>query len=134
MEATLMPNIQSKALRALPTRGPAALVLSVAFLTGCSTTTTGVLEMGRDTYTVTHAVAPIEGGLTESKKRVYADARTTCESQGRKMIVQNTSTSLNSRGRMTQFEMIFQCLRDTDPAYQDRPSFSPVPKTVIEVR
>jgi hypothetical protein len=111
-----------------------AIVGIVSAFFGCSTTTTGVMQMGKDTYTVTHAVAPIEGGLTESKKRVYADANSTCAAQGKNVVVQNTSTSNNSRGRLTQFEMIFRCLSDSDSEYAIRPSYAPPPTTVIEDR
>ncbi len=111
-------------------------VLACMFLVGCATThiSSGVQQMGRDTYTVFHGVAPIAGGIGEARRLAYRDAQQTCASQGKMVQVANTYTSRSAVGTETKIELIFRCLAENDPAYQMRPEYKKEPTTVIEDR
>jgi hypothetical protein len=78
-------------------------------LSGCASST-GVLEAGPDTYTVTELVAPILGGRPEAQRVALNEAYMHCQQQRRLFVPQdmNEAGSADLFGP-TGFKVTFRC-------------------------
>lgn len=83
-------------------------------VTACATpSSSGVLKMGPDTYTVSATAAAMAGGKDEAKKMVLTAAEQHCKQMNRELLVTNISvkkTSLEGSAEVT-----FRCLLADDP-------------------
>ena len=103
------------------------------FSTAC-TTSSGVMQMGPDTYTISSGGAltgTTSGNDIKSKRKAYADANAFCASLGKQILVENTNTQTTGFGSTS--DLIFKCLSTEDYQYQ-RPQYQKTPDVVIENR
>lgn len=105
-----------------------AVVLTFA-LTGC-VSTSQVLEMGRDTYSVS---ATADGYRTAASARqsAFAAGAQQCAALGKKFLFINESMQRTRMGIDTTVTVTFRCLNENDPEYT-RPNIQQVPDVVIE--
>ncbi len=109
------------------------LVVS-AFLISCASSS-GVLQMGRDTYTISAGVAgtgSVSGNDTKAKREALAEANAFCVRKGKEIVVQNISMSSTYAGSTS--DLVFQCLDANDPALNARPAYRKEPNVIIENR
>lgn len=94
-------------------------------LSGC-VSTTGVLPMGKDTYTLTVSVSGSgfdADNATKAKKEAVTQANEYCKSLNRETLIQNISgRNILSGGSI--YDIIFQCLNANDPALNNRPVYT----------
>jgi hypothetical protein len=103
-------------------------------LSGCLTSSTGVIPFGPDTYTVT-AQSEL-GGITEAKKKAIAESNSHCQSIEKQMmpVSINSSTPLDVFGDpIPTYEITFRCLSEGDPDLH-RPNMVKEADIVIENR
>ena len=102
------------------------VVVILAFsLGGCITTTSGVLPMGPDTY----SVSSDSQNSSIAKKTALSQAQSFCLNLGRELLVTNTKTEEHS-ARYT-YDVTFLCLPKGDPQLT-RPTYTKEPDVVIE--
>jgi len=109
---------------------PVALVI----LLGCASRT-GVLPMGKDTYTLSVGVAgtgSVSGNNTGAKQRALTEANQYCAKLGKQLLVNNIS--LNSTLAGSTSDLIFRCLNENDPEFSAKPVYKKEPDVVIESR
>ena len=100
-------------------------------LVGC-TSTTGVMQLGKDTYTLSseaHGTGSISGNDIKAKQSALSEANAYCLKLGKVINVKNTNMS--STGFGSTSELIFQCLDNDDPSYA-RPEYRREPAIKIE--
>jgi hypothetical protein len=92
----------------------------LALMTGCATSS-GVLKMGPDTYSVSVSAAPARGGITGAKRMAYAEATQECEKQGKELLAvsEESGHDFPAAGRV---DLTFRCLDKNDPALSAQPS------------
>lgn len=96
---------------------------------GCSSTT-GVLQMGPDTYTLsvgTSGTGSISGNNAKAKKDALVEANDYCSRKGKQILVQNSN--MNSTMAGSTSELIFQCI---DSSETTKPIYRKEPNVVIE--
>jgi hypothetical protein len=106
------------------------IAVATCLIFGCTSHRTGIIPVGRDTFTVDEPVAVFAGGTGsyEGAKRVaLTEANAYCQKNGKQVLVTNMGPEAGS------YETIFRCLAADDPALK-RPNFEPVPGIVIEQR
>jgi len=108
------------------------LVSFLVMLCGCAQSS-GVLKLGPDTYTVQVHAAPARGGESGARKIALTEANEYCTSQGKEILVTNTSSGASTHLPGGTVEVVFLCLSKDDLALK-RPNLQPVPNTVIEDR
>jgi hypothetical protein len=105
------------------------LLLTVA-LTGCAMSN-GIQKMGPDTYSVSAIAAPIRGGAAGAEITALEDANRFCASQGKEIMVKNTSSrAMNAVGAGSAM-ITFQCLAGGDRGLT-RPTYQSAPDVVIQ--
>ena len=104
-------------------------VIIVLMLTGCATKSSGVLQLGPDTYSVIvevnynfQSTRPLD-----ARKAALNEAKAFCVGIGKELLVTNT------RRPSGDVEVVFRCLNKGDPELV-RPVYRDVPDTVIEDR
>ena len=97
-------------------------VIIVVMIIGCATKSSGVLQLGPDTYSV--SVASRTG---DSRKVALNEAKAFCVGVGKELLVTNI------RGPSYNLEVVFRCLSKGDPELV-RPVYRDTPDTVIEDR
>jgi len=106
-------------------------IVALFFMSGC-TTTTGMIPVGKDTYSVV-----IEGNAftkpSSLKARAFRDANTFCESKGKVMVPVSTQLLPITPFSWGGYDLTFRALDPTDPEVQ-RPNLQPVPNVQVEVR
>lgn len=102
-------------------------VAVVAAITGCSTSS-GVLKMGTDTFSVYAHASPIRGGLAKAKQAVYEEANKECTGAGKEILVLSERTDREG----TSLTLVFKCLKSGDPELAKRPEFINHPDITIE--
>ncbi len=106
-----------------------AATISAIGLSGCLSTSQ-VLEMGRDTYSVT-ATADGYRLASEARESVFQAGTGKCTSLGKRFMFINESTARTRMGIDTTVTVTFRCLNESDPEYA-RPDVRQSPSVVIE--
>jgi len=88
------------------------IFIAVALILSGCVSTSGVLPMGKDTYSLTVSVSGSgfdADNATKAKKEAITQAADYCKNLGKEVLVQNVSgRSLVSGGSV--YDIIFQCL------------------------
>jgi len=108
------------------------IIAAAVIGTGCAQSS-GVLQMGPDTYTVSVHAAPARGGVTGARQLAFEEASRKCLSLDRQMLVTNETSGRSTHLPGGTVEIVFQCLAAGDPDLR-RPSYRPAPNAVIETR
>lgn len=104
----------------------------VALLSGCAQSS-GVLQLGPDTYTVSVHAAPARGGESGARKLALTEAQQQCQKMGREIIVDNLTSGPSSHFPGGTVDVTFKCLLPNDAAL-NRPSYEQGPDAVIQLR
>ena len=94
------------------------LVAIAVLVTGGCATKTGVLPMGKDTYTLSVGVSltgSVSGNNTSAKRQALSEANQYCAKMGKQILVKNIS--LNSTMAGSTSELVFKCLDEHDPEF-----------------
>lgn len=95
-------------------------------LTACGSTT-GILPVGPDTYTITERFSPIRGGSDTAKTDSLLQANAFCAQQGKQLLSTNMTTGERS------YELVFKCITPAEAAATNYKVQS-APNVVIENR
>lgn len=109
--------------------GLTATIVTVMALAGC-VSTSQVLEMGLDTYSVT-ATADGMRDAASARESAFEAGTKKCASLGKRFMFLNESTARTRMGIDTTVNVTFRCLHENDPEYT-RPNVHQVPDVVIE--
>ncbi|WP_213269144.1 hypothetical protein [Hyphomonas sp.] len=97
------------------------------FLGGCASST-GVLPIGKDTYTITTDAHFTRGGAGAAKSRAILEANEYCSSQGLNFVF--ITSSGGSYGEYLTHDLTFRCVPEGD--LEDvRPDIETVPDVVV---
>ena len=107
----------------------AAATATVVSLTGC-VSTSQVLEMGRDTYSVS-ATAGSYSTAASARQSAFEAGSNKCASLGKRFMFLNESAVPTRMGTHTTVNLNFRCLNENDPEYA-RPNIRQTPDVVIE--
>ena len=113
-------------------RWPSPLIAIAFFLSGCISSS-GVLQLGPDTYTISAGTAgtgSISGNDTGAKRKALTEANSFCAKKGKQILVQNTGMKSTVYGSTN--DIVFQCLDASDPALKIRPEYQKEPDIKIE--
>jgi hypothetical protein len=110
-------------------------IVAAGLLIGCTSTTTGVVPMGRDTYMIAKEQGSGFPGLGTMKGEIITEAVQFCQKQGKEFQLTATKETQPPYilGNYPRSEIEFMCLKDGDKELQ-RPKLQPVPNTVIQVK
>ncbi len=106
-----------------------AVTFAAMGLSGC-VSTSQVLEMGRDTYSVT-ATADGFRDAASARESAFEAGSKKCASLGKRFMFTNESTVSTRMGIDTTVTVTFRCLNENDPEYA-RPNIRQAPGVVIE--
>lgn len=108
---------------------------AASILMGCTTSSTGVLPAGPNTYTVTEVVAPIQGGGALAEQKALTEANANCQQQGRLFVpdTMNQAGNLINRYGPTGYTVTFRCLLPNDPAIATY-KLERAPNVIVEQR
>src|SRR5713101_9637431 len=87
----------------------AVTCLACVLFAGCAHSS-GVLNMGPDTYTVSAAAAPARGGSSEARKIALTAANDHCAQMGKEILVTNVDTATTNIYGAGSAEVTFRCL------------------------
>jgi outer membrane murein-binding lipoprotein Lpp len=104
-------------------------VVAGAVLSGC-VSTSDVLEMGKDTYSVS-ATADGFRSAASARQSAFEAGREMCSKQGKRFMFVNENTSRTRMDIDTTVVVNFSCLSENDPEY-NRPRIRQAPNVVIE--
>ncbi len=104
-------------------------VVAAAALSGC-VATSEVLEMGKDTYSVS-ATADGMRSAASARQSAFEAGRDMCAKQGKRFMFVNESMSHTRMAIDTTVDVTFRCLSENDPEYT-RPRIRQAPDVVIE--
>lgn len=107
-----------------------ALMASVVVLAGCAQSS-GVLQLGPDTYTVSVHAAPVRGGESGARKIALNEAGQQCRSMSREIFVTKITSGPSSHFPGGTVEVTFRCLYPSDPGLH-RPVYESAPDAVIQ--
>jgi len=107
----------------------AVAAASISALAGC-VSTSQVLEVGRDTYSVS-ATADGYRTAASAREQAFNLGAQKCSQLGKHFMLLNESTARTRMGIDTTVSVTFRCLAADDPEYQ-RPEIQPAPNVVIE--
>jgi len=94
------------------------LLSSVCVLSAC-VSSSGVLPMGKDTYTLTVSVSDSvfdSENATKAKKEVMSQSTAYCKNLNKEVLVKNISSNTSGKSSTSNYDIIFQCLNASDPA------------------
>jgi hypothetical protein len=100
-------------------------------LTGC-VSTSNVLELGRDTYSVS-ATADGFRDAASARQNAFESGAKKCASLGKKFMLTNENVANTRMGIDTTVSIVFRCLSETDHDYS-RPEYQKSADLVIENR
>jgi hypothetical protein len=110
----------------------ALIVLAlIVGLSGCATSS-GVLKMGPDTYSVNATASPARGGVSGAKRMVYEEANQECSKQGKEMLVVNERLTRTPYQGAGSVDLTFRCLSKGDPEMEKRPEYQDRPDVIIQ--
>jgi hypothetical protein len=104
---------------------------AATLLCGC-VATSEVLEMGKDTYSVS-ATADGFRSASSARQSAFATGHEMCAKQGKRFMFMNERTGRTRMGIDTTVDVTFRCLHENDPEYT-RPQVQQAPGVVIEDR
>jgi hypothetical protein len=104
------------------------IAVSLALM-GC-VSTSSVLEMGRDTYSVS-ATADGFRDAASARQSAFQLGAQKCAALGKRFMFLNESTARTRMGIDTNVNVTFRCLNESDPEYA-RPNVRQAPDVVIE--
>jgi hypothetical protein len=110
-------------------RANLALISLTTLLFGC-VSTSNVLEMGRDTYSVTSTADGLRSAAA-ARESAFEEGYKKCASLGKKFMFENERTSRTRMDIDTTVNVTFRCLAENDPEYA-RPRIRTAPNVVIE--
>ncbi|WP_330985851.1 MULTISPECIES: hypothetical protein [Enterobacterales] len=107
------------------------VIVASAILSGCLQSS-GALQLGPDTYSLSVHAAPVRGEAG-ARKAALTEAAEFCQQKGKELMVNNITSG--SRGSLPGDNIVltFRCLRQGDSDLQ-RPDYSSTPDVVIEQR
>ena len=106
----------------------------VLLLNGCASSS-GVMQLAPNTYTLSVGVAgarSVSGNDTKAKRSALMEANEYCKSKGKQIFVENTK--MNSTYGGSTNELIFKCLTDAEANLQKNTKYQQEPNIVIENR
>ena len=106
-----------------------AVVATTVALTAC-VSTSQVLEMGKDTYSVS-ATADGYRDAASARQSAFEAGAQKCAAFGKRFMFVNESTARTRMGIDTTVNVTFRCLNESDPEYA-RPNIKQSPDVVIE--
>ena len=92
-----------------------ASTIAIISLTGCLSTSQ-VLEMGRDTYSIS-ATADGYRLASQARESAFQAGTEKCTSLGKRFMLINESTTRTRMGIDTTVTVTFRCLNENDPEY-----------------
>jgi hypothetical protein len=104
-------------------------VVAAAVLSGC-VATSDVLEMGKDTYSVSSTADGMRSAAS-ARQSAFEAGREMCTKQGKRFMFVNESMSRTRMAIDTTINVTFRCLSENDPEYT-RPLIRQSPDVVIE--
>lgn len=107
----------------------------IAGLLSACTSSSGVLQLAPNTYTISAGVAgtgSVSGNDTQAKREALVQANQHCNNQGKQIIVENTKMSSTYAGSTS--ELIFKCLTDAEANIQSNTKYRKEADVVIENR
>ena len=107
----------------------AAVIITAVSLTGCLSTSQ-ILEVGRDTYSVS-ATGDGFRDAASTRQSAFEAGSTKCAALGKRFMLVNESTARTRMGIDTTVNVTFRCLSENDPEYV-RPNIRQAPDVVIE--
>ncbi len=110
------------------------LLLTFLLITGC-VSNSGVLPMGKDTYTLSVGASgygSVSSNNVSSRKEALTQANQYCSSKNKETLIKNIQPNSTYAG--STYELIFQCLDANDPAFNIRPEYRKEADVVIENR
>ncbi len=109
-------------------------IFTVVLLNGCSSSS-GVLKVGPDTYTISTSASPGKGGIPAAKRIAYQEATAECVAKGNLevFVLSEKSSSPTWTEGMSNVEVNFRCLPKSDPEFQ-RQRLKSTPDQIIEKR
>lgn len=110
------------------------LIIALAFALVACANSSGVLEIGPDTFTISTSASPGKGGIPAAKRIAYQEAADECTKRGLKVFAlsEKTSSPTWTEG-MAGMELNFRCLRANDPEFQ-RQRLQSTPDSTLEIR
>ena len=130
--------LPAKVQKIEPTLGPSkmktfgATVFALA-LAACANSS-GVLEIGPDTFTISTSASPGKGGIPAAKRIAYQEDTAECNQRGLKVFAlsEKTSSPTWTEG-MASMELNFRCLGADDVEFQ-RQKLQSTPDKILEIR
>jgi hypothetical protein len=106
------------------------LFLSLTLLAGGCVTSSKILEVGKDTYSIS-ATADGLSSASWAREKAFEAARLHCASLGKRFMLVNENVARTRGGIDTTVTITFRALDKDDPDYK-RPNIQPTPDVVIE--
>lgn len=104
------------------------MLIAVIAITGCAAVnSSGVNQIGPDTYAITVLAGRAHGGIIGAESIALQDARSHCQRLAREILVVNSSTATGA------YQATFRCLLVGDQDLQ-RPAVLSPPDRIIERR
>lgn len=113
----------------MKTQLPKVLVLLILLVSGC-VTSSKVLEVGKDTFTVS-ATADGMSSASSAREKAFEAARLHCASLGKQFMLVSESVTRTRMNIDTMVTITFRALDRNDPEYT-RPNIQQAPDVVIE--
>ena len=109
------------------------IYIAITVILSSCASSSGVLTMGPDTYSISTSASPGRGGIPEAIRMAYQEAGTECTRQGREiLILKEKSSSPTWTEGMANATVQFRCLLSNDPELK-RPKSKENPDTAIEI-
>lgn len=110
------------------------ITIVVFALTACASSS-GVIKIGPDTFTISTSASPGKGGVPAAKRIAYQEAGEECTRRGGLEVftISEKSSSPTWTEGMASMELNFRCLRPNDPEFQ-RQRLQSSPDQIIEKR
>jgi hypothetical protein len=98
------------------------ITLSVALALAACASSSGVMKVGPDTFTISTSASPGKGGVPAAKRIAYQEASGECARRGGLEVftLSETATSPTWTEGMARVDLNFRCLRSGDPEFQGR--------------
>ena len=108
-----------------------AVAAAAAVLATACASSSGVLPLGPDTYSISAHAAPARGGAPSARKSALSEASAHCSSLSKEVLVTNITTT--GEPICCGVDVIFQCKKSGDPELA-APQYRKSPDVVIEDR